>query len=384
MKDFAIIGGGPAGSAAALEARKLGLSVIIWEKEHFPRAKVCGEYISAESVLYLEGAIPGVMAGAASMQRAEFVSKNGSVAAFPLPRAARGLSRRAMDDALWKAAAQAGATAHEGTAVLRVGRLTDDKESGWEIESTAGTAQARSLIVACGRWWKIEGLESPTAAQGNSPPGDWLGAKAHFRGIANRGAVEMYYFPGGYCGLAPIEDGLHNACCLVHRSLVKRARAGIAQDFRAWIRAVARHSALDRRLQGGIQEGVTIATAPVRPARRRAAQGEVLFVGDAAGFLDPFTGDGISMALHSGRLAAEGLARSLEVRPTSLRQAAVAYERQLNESVQRSYAVATLVRTLVRAPVFVQGTAAALIPFLGGRLHAETRWRHTESKWGTL
>jgi flavin-dependent dehydrogenase len=381
--DIGILGGGPAGTAAALEARRLGLGVAIWEKEHFPRAKVCGEFISAESVLYLEGAIPGVMAGAASMLRAEFVSRSGRVEGFPLPRAARGISRRAMDDALWKAAAHAGAAVHEGATVLRVKSLVGGQESAWAIESTTGAARVKSLVVACGRWWKIEGLESPATAQGKMPPGDWLGAKAHFRGIANRSAVEMYYFPGGYCGLAPVEDGRYNACCLVHRSLAKRAHAGGASDFRAWIGAVARHSALDGRLREGTQDGETVTTAPVRPARRSAVHGEVLFLGDAAGFLDPFTGDGISMALHSGRLAAEELARALKTRPWALQQAALAYDRRLHQSVQRSYAVAAAVRALVRAPEFVQVTMAKLIPFLGGRLHAETRWRHSQSKWGT-
>ncbi len=379
--DIAVIGGGPAGAAAALEARDRGLSVVVWEKERFPRDKVCGEFVSAESLALLENHIPETLSRAARMTRAEFVSPRGGIQWFSLP-GARGLSRRALDESLWRAAARAGAKTFEGTAVRRVRRIEDGRETGWEVEGDeCGVTRVGALIIACGRWWRIVGLDSPAQPR-NSTAGEWLGVKAHFRGVAPQptGAVEMYYFPGGYCGLAPIEDGLHNACCLVHRSLVRSVAAGPASDFRAWIRAVARHQALDARLRGAIQEGETVTTAPVRPARRCATQGEALLAGDAAGFLDPFTGDGISMALHSGQLAAEILADALARSPGALKQAGLAYQKRLGESVRRSYAVAAIFRTLVRAPGAVQDVAAGIIPLLGARLHAETRWKFGRRK----
>ena len=77
MIDLAIIGGGPAGSAAALEARRRGLKVAIWERERFPRDKVCGEFVSAESVPLLKNVIPEVLQNASVITRAEFVSPRG-------------------------------------------------------------------------------------------------------------------------------------------------------------------------------------------------------------------------------------------------------------------------------------------------------------------
>jgi flavin-dependent dehydrogenase len=373
--DLAIIGGGPAGAAAALEARRRGLEVAIFEKDCFPRDKVCGEFISAESAPFLESVIPAAMARAVRIERAEFISRRGSAHGFLLPASARGLSRRVMDEALWRQAALAGATGRDRTAVWRVRRVMEGSRSAWEIESSAGVQRARALIVACGRWWKIEGLDSPAGGRRKPAAGEWLGAKAHFRGIASRGYVEIYYFPGGYCGVAPIEDGLHNACCLVHRSAVTSGPSCRIEDFRAWIGAVSRHPLLAERLSEGRQEGETATTAPVRPARRRAVQGEILFAGDAAGFLDPFTGDGISMALSSGRLAAEESARFLAEPPRSARLAGLTYEKRLTESVRRSYAVAGALRALVRAPESVQDAAAAILFHWGSRLHAETRWK---------
>ncbi len=376
--DVAIIGGGPAGTAAALEARRRGLSAAVWERERFPRNKVCGEFISAESIPLLESEIPEAFQRAALITRAEFISVRGIAYGFALPHPARGLSRRLLDASLWQAAARAGVRVKEGEAVLRVRKsaLEGGGTEGWEIETeNCAVERARALVVACGRWWKIEGFPSPALQERNSAAGPWLGAKAHFRGVTSRPAVEMFFFPGGYCGLAPVEDGITNACCLVHRRLVRGAGTAGAKDFAAWIARVARHPALNERLRGGVQDGETVTTAPVRPARRRAASNGALLVGDAAGFLDPFTGDGISMALHSGRLAIEELARNLLGRESSMRAAARTYEQRLEESVERSYAVAGLVRALVRAPAVIQQSAAAAIPWLGVRLLAGTRWR---------
>ncbi len=207
--------------------------------------------------------------------------------------------------------------------------------------------------------------------------GRWLGVKAHFCGISPRRAVEMYFFPGGYCGLAPIEDGLYNACCLMHRSLARGLGTGCLSDFAAWLTMLARHPPLEARLRGATQTSETVATAPVRLARGRADDDGALLAGDAAGFLDPFTGDGISMALHGGQLAAQALAgaRSEETREAAADRIVRGYRHRLGHAVRRSYLIAGLMRLLVRAPAGVQASAATVLPWLGTRLLAETRWR---------
>ncbi len=237
---------------------------------------------------------------------------------------------------------------------------------------------ARALIVSAGRWWSLEGISGPTKNHGEHG-GAWLGAKAHFGGLSPRDAVEMYYFSGGYCGLAPIEGGLYNACCLVHRS---RAQDGSAvADFAAWITEISGHHALAERLRPGSQVSKTVATAPVKPARRRSNIQGALLAGDAAGFLDPFTGDGISIALQSGRLAARVLAGCLKNRsvPEGIERAVEVYRRKLDDAVGGSYRLAGILRALVWAPSWLQESVAASLPWLGPRLEAETRWRNSAS-----
>ncbi len=374
LTDVAIIGGGPAGSAAAIEARLRGLRVAVWERDHFPRDKVCGEFVSGETLDWLERVIPDVMARAAWMPRAEFVSRRGRRLRFCLPHPARGISRRLLDDSLWQAAALAGARVCDGMLARRVSRVTFPGGIEWQIESASGARLAsRTLVLACGRWWTIEGLASPARASGTKGKRKWLGAKAHFQGIPSRDAVEIYFFPGGYCGLAPIEDGLYNACCLVDQRLALAAGRGKIQDFVEFIAAVGRHPALDARLARATQVVETVATAPVELGRRRAEFASALAVGDATGFLDPFTGEGISMAIQSGRLAAEVLGAHLPNAPSS---AAADYARRLDGAVRRSHRVAWGLRALVSASAGIQDVAAAGLGWLAERLFVETRWRH--------
>lgn len=378
--DLGIVGGGPAGTAAAIEARRRGLRVVLWDRDRFPRDKVCGEFLSPESVPFLKDQIPTAMARAAVIRRSEFISPKGRARAFWFPSPGRGLSRHVLDEALWRAAAAAGAEVRERNGVQRLRRLepATARSGGWEVEPESGpTSMVRALLLACGRWWTIDGVPSPARENRNEAAGPWMGAKAHFRGVLPRDAVEMYYFPGGYCGLAPVEDGLYNACCLIHRSVVRSGNAKSLDDFAAWLGGVTRHPMLDARLQGATQVTPTVSTAPLRPARRRAALNDTLIAGDAAGFLDPFTGDGISMAVHSGCLAAVELAKAWSAEGVDFKRAAQRYRHQMNGAVRRSYLVAGLLRRLVCAPARVQSSAAAALQWIGKRLLAETRWRES-------
>jgi flavin-dependent dehydrogenase len=379
--DLAIVGGGPAGTAAALEARRHGMRVAVWERDSFPRDKVCGEFLSAEALPLLTEEIPAVLTCASTIRRSEFIAPSGQVYSFDLPNPGRGLSRRLMDEALWQAVNKAGALTHEGEVVKRLHKFQPSRNhgEGWEIESSSGTTtRTNAMLVACGRWWMIEGLPSPARQRNNGSAGHWMGAKAHFQDVAYSDAVEMYFFPGGYCGLAPIENGMYNVCCLVHRDLAREGTAGGLGNFFLWLRNVAHHPALEARLRGTIQVSETVSTAPLRPARLRGECEGTLLAGDAAGFLDPFTGDGISMALHSGRLAASEIAKAWSCVGVDTSKVAESYQRRLGRSVRRSYVVAGLLRALVSAPASLQSSMAKALPKLGQRLLQETRWRVTD------
>src|SRR5271167_425496 len=140
--DLAIIGGGPAGAAAALEARRRGLRVAIWESGRFPRHKVCGEFVSSESIPWLQREIPAAMARSAVIRRVEFIARGGHRHSFDLPSPARGLSRFVLDEALWQEAIRSGAETRDGTAIRRVFRSMDAGNSP-ALSTESGAAGRR-------------------------------------------------------------------------------------------------------------------------------------------------------------------------------------------------------------------------------------------------
>lgn len=358
---------------AAIEAARRGLKVDVWERTAIMGRKVCGGFLSPESLPLFEELIPDALRRGSRIARAEFYSPSGRLRSFSLPAPAVGLSRAALDGALWRAASERGARCHAARAIMAVKYLGN---RGWELSPAGdGNVRSRAVLAACGRWWKIDGLPSQTAGHRHGAH-DWMGAQAHFESLPSSDAVELYFFSGGYCGLAPVEDGLYNACFLVHRSLVRGRRARL-EDFREWIGEASRHDALACRLRGAVQVSATVATAPVRPARKSSNFSGALVAGDAAGFLDPFTGDGISIAAHSGRLAAREIARGLD-RPEfgASREVARRYRRLLAGSVRRSHWAAWPLRMLVRAPAGLQNCVAAALPASASALLvAGTRWR---------
>ncbi|MGH9482036.1 MAG: NAD(P)/FAD-dependent oxidoreductase, partial [Terriglobales bacterium] len=282
--DLAVIGGGPAGASAAWAAAQRGLRVALLERGAFPRDKVCGEFVSHEALPLLQRMAPELVAAAPTIASAAFVSASGRRAEFRLPQPARGISRLALDATLWQAAGAAGAHLLPRSPVTAVARA----DGGFELAMGTGARLAVSaVIVAAGRWWRLQGLETPASAAG-----PWIGVKARFRGLEPRAAVEMYAFRGGYCGLAAVENGWVNACCLVHRRCAGELVA--SRDFAAWIGAVSRSRPLIERLRPGAQATATVVTAPVAMGAHTAVRAGVWLAGDAAGFIDPFTGDGLA------------------------------------------------------------------------------------------
>jgi flavin-dependent dehydrogenase len=419
--DLAVVGGGPAGAAAAWAARRAGLRVVLLECDSFPRDRVCGEFLSPEILPTLAEAIPPTLAEAPAIARVEFVSPRGLRRGFDLRTPARGLSRRRLDAALWQAALAAGA---EGLSGARVTGISPDGPVNGESANrrppntftrvqfeTAGeqrSVSARHVVVAAGRWWNISGLRGPIASFGSerdattcADPGQapaprtlrfrWTGVKAHFSASPGTlaGPLEMHYFTGGYCGLCRVEGGAINACCLIRHEIA--GRLSDSRDFAPWIAGVSRHAALRERLRALSQCSPTVVTTVPLLGHRSAAEGGCLFAGDASGFLDPAAGDGLARAIGSGTLAAGIIARhcaalaaggcraSSDAAGTLMTTAAVDYERRLNDAVRGSYGAAGRLRWLVRLPPPLQELSARFLfsGSIGRMLLQQTRWRET-------
>lgn len=301
--DDLIVGGGLAGAACALALATAGHRVVLLERESRVQEKLCGEFLGREALHHLDALDIDVTAlGAAPIETLRLAAGR-SVIEHPLGFTARGLSRRRLDAAVLARAKAVGADIRLGA---RVEALSHEG-GGWCARLRQGeSVVAGAAFLATGkhdlRGWKRPGRSRSTL----------VGFKQHWRLAGSqqaelRGAVELTLFPGGYAGLAPVEDGRANLCLLVSQSRFEAA--GARWDaLLAGIRA--RAPVLQRRLDGAVPcEDRPLAVAAIPFGLLWQDGGGLWRLGDQAAVVPSFTGSGMAVALYSAALAASGRLR---------------------------------------------------------------------------
>jgi menaquinone-9 beta-reductase len=294
-----IVGGGVAGCAASIALARKGRRVTLIERELTSRHKVCGEFLSGEALDDLHalgmnvaslGALPIDYVRLAAARRA---------AEAPLPFPAASLTRKALDTALIAEAVAAGVRVERGRSVQTLGRTAGN---AWQATLDDGTAhEAPTVFLATGKH-DLRGHVRP------KDPQRWVAFKTYFR-LAHaqaaelEGASELMLYPGGYGGIQPVEGGIANLCCVVQQQHF--ARAGHRwESFLAKMQQDCPHLAM--RLAGAepvLAKPIAITHIPYGYIRRTTGNG-LYCIGDQAAVIPSFTGDGISIALHTARFAA--------------------------------------------------------------------------------
>jgi flavin-dependent dehydrogenase len=310
--DVIIAGAGPAGSSAAIHLATNGLRVLLVEQKKFPRAKLCGEFISPECQDHFGklGVTRSILCSdPASITETVFYSNRGHHVGVPSSwfgeRMALGLSRAVMDDVLMRRAAAVGAEVLEGgTAVGPV--MNADKVHGLKIR-TAGEERefyAPLTIDATGR----ARILARKTKHGHQSRPTLVAFKAHFQNTrVAPGACEIYFYRGGYGGLSSVEAGTSNLCFIVAADQVKRCNSDPERVMREIVMQNPRAS---YTLTPACTTSEWLSASWDQFGRQspEPARG-LLAIGDAAAFIDPFTGSGMLMALESGELAAEVIVR---------------------------------------------------------------------------
>jgi flavin-dependent dehydrogenase len=292
MYDLIVIGGGPAGTSAAITASRSGARVLLLERGRFPRHKVCGEFVSAESIGLLSALLDSqhvpLLRDAVRIPCARLFL-DGHLLHTAVDPTAASIARLELDGALWESAASAGVDVRQQITVQAIRGC-----GPFCVATSAGEFESQAAINASGRWSNLT-AERPTNGQ------RWLGIKAHFDECSPQASVDLYFFEGGYCGVQPVKvnganGGRVNACAMV--------RADVASTLPE---VFARHPALHDRSRTWQPLSEPVSTSPLIFRDPEPERDDVLMVGDTAGFVDPFVGDGISLALRSGALAARFL-----------------------------------------------------------------------------
>jgi menaquinone-9 beta-reductase len=364
MYDLAVIGGGPAGTAAAIIASRAGAKVLLLERGHISRHKVCGEFVSPESV----GLLGALLGGSHSLIRDAVripqarIFLDGRILRTPIVPPAASIARFDLDLALWKSAIQSGTVAREQITVEKIAG-----ESPFLVTTSTGEFETKAVINAAGRW---SNLNSPASAD-RTQSGKWLGLKAHFAEPSPAASVDLYFFEGGYCGVSPVKladrDGAAervNACVMV--------RAEVARTLPA---VFLQHPALGERSRKWQPLSETVSTSPLIFGAPQPSEGNILRAGDAAGFVDPFVGDGISLALRSGAMAAEALLPFFRGE-LSLEGAAANYRQGYFQRLAPVFRNSSRIRQALLLPRALRAPALFVlqnIPALTGHLVSMTR-----------
>jgi flavin-dependent dehydrogenase len=341
--DLVVIGGGPAGASAAITAARAGVQVLLLEKDNFPRHKVCGEFVSGESLQLLNSLLANSLETRQMLSRVPRIDGvrlflDGRTVHVPIEPPAASLARYDMDAALWRAATAAGVETRTDRPVQEVtGR------GPFHIGTAAGGVRARAVIDTAGRWSNL------TAR----PPGlatapKWIGLKAHFSEPCPPPTTDLYFFEGGYCGMQPVPLGDEPAtsrivvCSMVRADVATRLEDVFASEPR-----------LFERSRKWTRLSEPISTAPLLFRPPVPARDGVLRAGDAAGFVDPFVGDGISLALRSGALAAESLLPLVRGR-ASLEEATEKYVRAYEDCIAPVFRASSFLRGMLALPFGVR------------------------------
>ncbi len=385
--DLLIVGGGPAGAALAAMTAQAGLNTLLVERASFPRDKVCGEFLAAEGCRVLErlGILDELLAaGAAWLDSCRITHPRGTTLDMALPtlgrngREALGISRERLDASLLSLAGRRGAEIRQRwEAVHPV--LVDGRVRGFRVRRVAGDAweeiRAKLVVAADGRRSVlVRHLHPHLGDPRRTGPRSRFGLKVHLRsdGRAPGRRIDLHLFDGGYAGLCAVEGGRLNLGLIV---TVSALRACGGSPNRLLDERLLANPQLRSRIGNATTCGAWKSVGPLRFGARRASAAGAMFVGDAAGTVDPFCGEGMANALCGAELALPYALRAIERGELSA-DLASEYERAWTRTFGRMTRRARRLGQLLERPRL----ARPLLALLGGiarpivpRLVAATR-----------
>ncbi len=350
-----VVGAGPAGAASALFLAERGLEVLVLDRARFPRPKICGEYLSPEAARILDrlGVLKALeAAGATPLAGMLITAPDGTTVAGsyraigpwrPYQGHALGVPRITLDAALADRLRAVPVDFREEvrvTDVLREGRHVVGVEAV-DRANTRMTFKAPLVIAADGRTSVIAerlGCRRPHRLRR-------MALVTYVSGLgATRDVGEIFVDPPDYAILNPLAPDRANLSLVVPLAHARPWAQRLETFFAARIKQLPH---LSTRLAGATRVDRVRAMGPLAYRVHPPAVGGVLFVGDAAGFYDPFTGEGVFTALHSAELLADMAAAAIERGDTSV-SALEGYERARRDAFRAKARVTRAIQLVIR------------------------------------
>lgn len=299
--DLAVIGGGLAGLSLSIQLAKAGYKIILFEKEKYPFHRVCGEYISYESWNLLESLGLDLNSLNVSHIKKLLVSDTkGNFFEQQLPLGGFGISRYTLDHQLAQLAKQNGVILCEDTRTNEI-LFTNDE---FHISTTIGNYRSK---LAAGSFGKRSNLDikwkRPFAVAKNNKLNNYIGIKYHVKHDFPDDLIALHNFKNGYCGISKVEGDKYCLCYLTTADNLQASNNDIHKMEQNILSANPHLKKIFSEAEILWKEPVTI--SQISFDKKNLIQDHVLMIGDSAGMITPLCGNGMSMALHASKIAAE-------------------------------------------------------------------------------
>lgn len=339
--DVAIIGGGLAGLSLAIQCADEGFDVVLFEKENYPFHKVCGEYVSLESWNFLQGLgceldklhLPII-------KTLHLSDVKGKLYSFDLPLGGFGISRYFLDHSLYKMALAKGVT------IFTLCKVTDVTRTGDLFSITTSQRQVKAKVAA-GSYGKRSNLDikwkRPFATQKAGSLNNYIGIKYHVKYQHDASAISLHNFYNGYCGISKIEDNKSCLCYLTTAQNLKDSGNSIEEMQR---KILFKNPNLKEIFSSAdFLYDEPLAISQISFSKKQQVERHVLMLGDAAGMISPLCGNGMSMAMHSSKLAFDSM-RPFLANKTTRQVMEKTYEAEWKKAFSKRLWIGRKVQTL--------------------------------------
>jgi menaquinone-9 beta-reductase len=296
MKNVLIVGGGLAGLITANYLADLGISVAVIEKKSYPFHRVCGEYISNETIPFLRklNLFPEEFSPP-SIEKFQLTSVNGKSAQIDLDLGGFGISRYSFDNFLYQKAKLKGVEFFLDTDVEQI----VFNENQFVVKSSNREWNAFVVIGAFGKRSKLDVTMNRDFIKARSP---YLAVKYHVRTDHPRDLISLHNFKDGYCGISQIEEQKYTVCYLSHRNNLKERGSIELMEKEVLFK--------NPFLKSLFQNSEFLYSRPevineISFATKNPVENHVLMAGDSAGMITPLCGNGMALAIHAGKVVSE-------------------------------------------------------------------------------
>ena len=303
--DVAIIGGGLAGLALSIQLARHNHEVVLFEKEKYPFHKVCGEYISMESWNFLQSlGLPLESLNLPKIDTLMLTAPNGKSFTTKLPLGGFGISRYKIDNLLSIIARESGVRLIEQARVENV-KFDNSFLINYTIQNEHGIQRLDSK-TCCSAYGKRSNLDvkwkRAFISQNNPRTNNYIAVKYHAQANWPANLIGLHNFKDGYCGISQIEDGKYCICYLTTAGNLKKSGGSIT---RMQEEILFKNPVLKEIFSSSdflFETPLTI--SQISFSKKPLVERNILMVGDAAGMITPLCGNGMSIALHSSKMAA--------------------------------------------------------------------------------